>query len=146
MYPRRHSPPSSCIICMILSSRDPSPARFRRRAPSISVLQQCQDLSLVAQAPAAAPRRRGAPSFPIRTQRAHLCTPEGGRIFTFCPELRATVPIGVGNDGSIDPFPLYDSSSLKLRIIGSDRDELSSHIPDASSRSSIPSHSRSAGG
>ena len=52
-------------------------------------------------------------------------TPEGGRICTFCPELRATVPIGVGNDGSIDPFPLDDPSSSKPRFIGSDRDELS---------------------
>jgi len=45
-----------------------------------------------------------------------------------CPELRATLPIGVGNDGSIDPFPLDDPLSSKPRIIGSYRDELSSHI------------------
>ena len=61
----------------------------------------------------------------------HLRTPEGGRICTFCPELRATVPIGVGNNKSIDPLLLYDPSSSTLRIIGSDRNELSSRIPEA---------------
>jgi hypothetical protein len=37
-------------------------------------------------------------------------------------------PIGVGNNGSIDPFPLDDPLSSKPRIIGSYRDELSSRI------------------
>jgi hypothetical protein len=45
-----------------------------------------------------------------------------------CSELRATVPIGVGNDGSINPFLLDDPLSSKPRIIGSYRNKLSSRI------------------